>query len=180
MGAPARPRIQAGILGRTSAEIGRAARWRRQSSGCRGPSTRSGTWDLRPPTAAGGRPGSMYQRREACQSTPEALRHGQPCVPCQRRDQVRVAGLELRDIISASSRSKYGTFVHLRPQSPLIVRVVSPLDVLAYKHSSSALCMGARAWVRNSMGALAYRLGRATVAIRSTVAVAPRALFADT
>eukprot|EP00964_Phaeocystis_antarctica_P047248 scaffold27328_cov67-Phaeocystis_antarctica.AAC.3 len=62
-----------------------ACRSCRQSSGCRGPSTRSGTWDLRPPAAAGGRPGSMYRLREACQSTPGPLRHCRPCVPCRRR-----------------------------------------------------------------------------------------------
>jgi len=35
----------------------------RQSSGCRGPWTRSGTWDLRPPAAAGGRSGSICRLR---------------------------------------------------------------------------------------------------------------------
>eukprot|EP00964_Phaeocystis_antarctica_P033784 scaffold19167_cov61-Phaeocystis_antarctica.AAC.1 len=57
-----------------------ACRSWRQSSGCRGPRTRSGYWDLRPPAAAGGRPGSMYRLREACKSTPEPLRHRRPYV----------------------------------------------------------------------------------------------------
>eukprot|EP00964_Phaeocystis_antarctica_P041671 scaffold23832_cov57-Phaeocystis_antarctica.AAC.5 len=34
-----------------------ACRSCQQSCGCRAPSTRSGYWDLRPPSAAGGRPG---------------------------------------------------------------------------------------------------------------------------
>ena len=54
-------------------------------SGCRGPRTRSGTWDLRPPAAAGGRSGSMCGLPEACSSTPEPLRHRRLCVPCRRR-----------------------------------------------------------------------------------------------
>ena len=54
-------------------------------SGCRGPRTRSGTWDLRTPAAAGGRPGSMCRLPEACWSMPEPLRHRRPCVPCRRR-----------------------------------------------------------------------------------------------
>jgi len=53
--------------------------------GCRGPRTRSGTWDHRPPAAAGGRPGSMCWLPEACSSTPQPLRHRQPGVPCRRR-----------------------------------------------------------------------------------------------
>ena len=53
--------------------------------GCRGPRTRSGTWDTRPPAAAGGRPGSMCWLPEACSSTPQPLRHRQPGVPCRRR-----------------------------------------------------------------------------------------------
>ena len=54
-------------------------------SGCRGPRTRSGTWDHRPPAAAGGRPGSMCWLPEACSSTPQPLRRRQPGVPCRRR-----------------------------------------------------------------------------------------------
>ena len=62
-----------------------ACRSCRQSSSCRAPSTRSGYWDLGPPAAAGGRPGSMYRLRGTCESTPEPLRHRRPCVPCRRR-----------------------------------------------------------------------------------------------
>ena len=62
-----------------------ACRSCRQSCGCRAPSTRSGYWDLRPPSAAGGRPGSMNRLRGACEGTPEPLRHRRPCVPCRRR-----------------------------------------------------------------------------------------------
>eukprot|EP00964_Phaeocystis_antarctica_P097919 scaffold63991_cov59-Phaeocystis_antarctica.AAC.3 len=62
-----------------------ACRSCRQSSSCRAPSTRSGYWDIRPPSTAGGRPGSMYRLRKACESTPEPLRHRRPCVPCRRR-----------------------------------------------------------------------------------------------
>ena len=57
----------------------------RQSSCCRGRRTRSGYWDLRPPAAAGGRPGSICRLLEACCSTPQPLRHRRPCVPCRRR-----------------------------------------------------------------------------------------------
>eukprot|EP00964_Phaeocystis_antarctica_P070800 scaffold43122_cov60-Phaeocystis_antarctica.AAC.2 len=55
-----------------------ACRSCRQSSSCRAPSTRSGYWDLGPPTAAGGRPGSMYRLHGTCESTPEPLRHRRP------------------------------------------------------------------------------------------------------
>ena len=57
----------------------------RQSSCCGGRRTRSGYWDLRPPAAAGGRPGSMCRLLEACCSTLQPLRHRRPCVPCRRR-----------------------------------------------------------------------------------------------
>ena len=51
----------------------------------RAPRTRSGTWDTRPPAAAGGRPGSMCWLPEACSSTPQPLRHRRTDVPCRRR-----------------------------------------------------------------------------------------------
>eukprot|EP00964_Phaeocystis_antarctica_P014657 scaffold8103_cov34-Phaeocystis_antarctica.AAC.1 len=46
---------------------------------------RSSARDGSTSTTAGGRPGSMYRLREACQSTPEPLRHRRPGVPCRRR-----------------------------------------------------------------------------------------------
>ena len=76
-----RPRVaEAGLFSSTSS----CHSWR-QLSCCRGRRTRSGYWDLRPPAAAGGRPGSMCRLLEACSSTPEPLRHRRPCVPCRRR-----------------------------------------------------------------------------------------------
>ena len=56
-----------------------------ESAAAEAPRTRSGTWDHRPPAAAGGRPGSMCWLPEACSSTPQPLRHRQPGVPCRRR-----------------------------------------------------------------------------------------------
>jgi hypothetical protein len=58
-----------------------------ESSGCRGPKTRSGTWDPRPPAAAGGRPGSIFRLPEACARArlSQPLRHRRPGVPCRRR-----------------------------------------------------------------------------------------------
>ena len=50
-----------------------------------------GPWDLRHPSAAGGRPGSMYRLREACETMPEPINHRRPCVPCRRRPIVNAA-----------------------------------------------------------------------------------------
>ena len=55
-----------------------ACRSCRQSSGCRGPRTRSGYWDLRPPAAAGGRPGSMYRARFGTHRTSWSTQAGRP------------------------------------------------------------------------------------------------------